>query len=239
MKVCSAKKLLGTGLAALLAGCAALDNERVLNDATVSAIESELDAAGASIGQRTTGTLAPDAVLDQLLPTVGLPANAALPDQRFDLSVKEVPAQALFLGLVKGTPYNIVVHPEVEGNISLDLQQVTVPEVMDVVGNVYGYPVKRSGNLYQVMPGGIRTEVFKINYLDIRRQGSSETRVSSGSVSDIGTGSTTDSSSSNNVDDSSGESASNRGGLVGTQILTQGRSDFLGHLRSNLEILIP
>ena len=38
-------------------------------------------------------------------------------DERFDISVNQVPARAFFLGLVRDTGFNIVVHPEVAGNI--------------------------------------------------------------------------------------------------------------------------
>jgi MSHA biogenesis protein MshL len=218
-------------------GCQSIAPKRSMNDEPVTAITDALEVAKQNAAATSAGMPPPDSVLEGLLPPLTGATSTRAPEPRFDVSVSDANAKALFLGLVKGTPYNVVVHPDVAGEISLDLQNVTVPEVLNVISDIYGYPVERNGSLYQILPAGIRTEVFKINYLNVRRQGSSETRVSSGSVSDSESSNSSNSSGTNSVDDDSG-GGSNGGSLVGTQILTSGRSDFWGELKENLSLLI-
>ena len=127
----------------------------------------------------------PSAVSQALLPpvTVNLPgASAAQPEPRFDLTVNNAPARGFFMSLVQGTPYNMVVDPQVKGHISLSLKSVTIPEVMHIVRDVYGYDYRRTPTGYVVLPRQLQTRIFHVNYLDVERIGKSRTRVSSGEV---------------------------------------------------------
>jgi len=208
-----------------------------MSDEPVTDMKTILEDAKRNANITRQGIAAPNNVIQSLLPPL-IPSEKAVPlESRFDINVKAVNAQSLFFGLVKDTQYNMVVHPEVKGVISLNLQNVTVPEVLSVINDVYGYPVKRNGRMYQILPAGIRTEVFKVNYLNIRRQGLSETRVSSGSVSATESNNSNNSSGTNSIDDDQ-SNRSQGGRLVGTHIVTAGQSDFWGELKQNLVMLI-
>ncbi|WP_018953476.1 pilus (MSHA type) biogenesis protein MshL [Thioalkalivibrio sulfidiphilus] len=122
----------------------------------------------------------PPEVTEALLPPLALPETRAPAEPRFDIDVTDVSARAFFMGLVKDSPYNMVVHPSVEGQISLTLSGVTIPEVMDVVRQVYGFEYERHRTGYLVMPARLQARIFHVNYLNLRRDGESQTRVSSG-----------------------------------------------------------
>ncbi|MEX1266080.1 MAG: secretin N-terminal domain-containing protein, partial [Woeseia sp.] len=112
---------------------------------------------------------------------------AAVPDEvRFNVNSSNTDAGEFFMALVDGTEHNIVVHPDVTGQISLTLKNVTVDEVLDVVSDVYGYAYRRSSAGYVVLPASVQSRIFQIDYLNLQRSGSSRTRVSSGQVSEGG-----------------------------------------------------
>lgn len=129
---------------------------------------------------------------------------------RFDVSVRDVPAQAFFLGLVNGTGINLVVHPDVSGSVTLDLKNVTVDEVLRVTRDIYGYEYKRDRNIYTVYANALRTEVFQINYLDVQRVGVSDTSVVIGQ----GQSSGNNNNSNSNSNTGGGNNASSGGEMA-------------------------
>lgn len=137
-------------------------------------------------------------------------------EPRFDITADDTTARSFFMSLVSGTPYNMVVHPSLTETISLSLKNVTVDEVMKTVHNVYGYEYRRTQSGYEVLPAKIRTKIFKVNYLNVSRTGSSNISVSAGQVGTSGASTTTG----------------------GSQMTTSSEADFWPGLQSTLESMI-
>src|SRR3990167_8041275 len=71
----------------------------------------------------------PSEVRNALLPRLALqqPKGVKNPNQ-FNVAAKDVPAKSFFMGLVEGTPYNMIIDPKVSGTITLNMQSVTLDE---------------------------------------------------------------------------------------------------------------
>jgi MSHA biogenesis protein MshL len=180
----------------------------------------------------TPATPPPPEVAAALLPPlrVELPREAV--EQRFDINVQGARAREFFLGLVAGTPYNMVVHPAVDGEITLTLKGVTVGEVLEAVRAVYGYEYEKTASGFHILPARLASRVYTVNYLNVQRSGHSQTRVSSGQVSETPNG------------DGGGDSDSNSGGSETQQgpaaslIRTDSASDFWQELTAALKTLV-
>lgn len=176
----------------------------------------------------------PPDVTQSLLPPLAVPPLPERPDEpRFDVSVERVPARQFFIGLVEGTPYNIVVHPDVKGRVSLSLRNVTVRQVLDVARNVYGYEWYETPAGFEVQARGLRTRVFEVSYLDVHRDGESNTRVSSGQVSDRAGGIGEDGEQPVAVIGPEGP-----GAVSGSMIATHSKADLWEDLRASLELIV-
>ncbi|MGZ4998094.1 MAG: secretin N-terminal domain-containing protein [Methylobacter sp.] len=129
---------------------------------------------------------APSAITDALIPDFNqtlATSQATAQQTRLNISVNEVNAREFFMGLVVDTDENMLVHPEVTGTISLELKNVTIPQVLDAVQKVYGYDYKKNDMGYIIYPATLQTKTFKIDRLDLLRIGNSNTTVSSGKQS--------------------------------------------------------
>jgi len=119
-----------------------------------------------------------------LLPPMQLDLPKAQPvESRFDLAVTNAPANQVFMALVSGTRYSMLLSPEVGGTVSLNLKNVTIREALETLRDLYGYDFRFQGTRITVLPNSMQTRVFQVNYLAGRRQGASDVRVTSSSIS--------------------------------------------------------
>ena len=213
-------------LCSLAMGCGALAPRDALR---LDSIEQALQSLES--GLRQTATIEDEQAsqaADVAIPEVEVPLEAP----RFDLSCSEAPVRSFLRSLVKDTNYNIVVHPDVKGTVSLELTQVTLTDVMNVIREVYGLDYVLEGNVYRVYPDTLRTEIFRLNYLNIARSGRSEVQVSAGKV--------TDSNGQNRGDaygTDYGGGSSQQEDVVGTVVNTEAEADLWSEVRTTLEAL--
>jgi len=240
----------------LLSSCAhqnaLLQSPQANNTSSIDQINDTLDQAlisqehkaetstPQSLSTQTPPPVVPDNVVNALTPTM-MPDRTAKKRKRnkisrFDIGVNELPAADFFAGLVEGTKLNIVVHPDVAGTISLQLKDVSVTEVLEITRDIYGYEFERKGRLIKIFPLGLRTEIFEINYLNIKRTGNSETRVSSGQITAGGSGTSSSGDSDGSSSDSSSSDQSSGG--TGTKINTQSENYFWRNLEKTLKLIV-
>jgi MSHA biogenesis protein MshL len=190
-------------------------------------IDTELDAAV----KASTQTEVYDALLPPL-PAAAVPADSAASEAKFDLSVNNTPAQQVFMAIVSGTRYSMLLHPDIEGNISLNLKDVTVFDALESIREMYGYEYKIDGTRIYIQPLGLQTRIFHVNYLTGQREGKSSLRVSSGSVSD-------NPSSSTGATGVATSSTSNRGAaLDSSKVSMTSSADFWDELSKSLAAIV-
>ena len=164
-------------LLAVLAGCG---TSQPRPDVVRENIGTEIDQA---VNNRKSNEAAEKALLAPL--TIELPRQEVT-EPRFDLSIVNAPAVQVFMAIVSGTRYNMLVGPEVAGNITVNLKDVTVKEALESIRELYGYEFSIKGNRISIQPNTLQTRVFQVNYLASRRQGATELRVTSSSISGSG-----------------------------------------------------
>ncbi|WP_421348396.1 pilus (MSHA type) biogenesis protein MshL [Aeromonas veronii] len=187
-------------------------------------------------------TALPKSVQSELLQLNRPQIPVGMPEKRLRIAAHDVEAVEFFGSLFKGSRYSVAVHPGVAGLVSVELKDVTLPEVLAVVGDMYGFDVQRKGNVFHIYPAGLRTETIPVNYLMMSRRGLSRTSVSTGGVtandSNNSSDSSFDSASNNNSTNNSSGNNSNGNSSNGTRIETDTNSDYWTDLRDSLQTLI-
>ncbi len=237
-----------TLVAILLSACQNTPPEPVEAKAVLADARQQIEAAEAS--QQAAPSQPPQTVLDELMPELANEEaqlrQSLLSESRFDVSANKVPAKAFFTSLVADTLYSVALHPDVSGDISLNLKNATLAETLEVVAAIYGYDIRKRGNVMHVYPAGLRTETFTLDYLHMQRLGVSRTTITSTRLSDDNNRSGSNnnvsgSSSSSSISDSSSDSSNSSFGnnsSGGTRIQTETNSYYWKELEELLMSLI-
>ncbi|HEY1147599.1 MAG TPA: pilus (MSHA type) biogenesis protein MshL [Pseudoduganella sp.] len=230
-------------VAAALAACSASPPRDAYDKITEQMAAATKPAAAAQ----------PPAVADALVPPVSalatqLPKAREVMEERFNVSFNNVPARTFFNSLVAGTRYNMLVHPDVSGNISANLRDVTLVEALDAVRELYGYDYRIEGTKVYIRPLTIQTRMFQVNYLTSQRRGMSNLRVSSTSVADQTNNQNNNNNNNyqnqnNNQQNDNGNNGNNGNGNNNRQrdssnVVTTSDADFWKELKASLEAIV-
>lgn len=228
------KILLSLLIPAVFGGCAMPASKQE----TFDLIKSEMGKAAAASKVKPADA---DVVSASLLPalTLDLPPARKPMEERFNLNFSNAPAAQFFMGIVSGTRYNMLVHPDVSGSISANLKDVTLFEALDAIRELYGYDYKVEGSRIYIKPLSLQTRVFQINYLAASRKGSSDIRVTSGSISDsVGASNSNANQPGQNSAQGNNSSGNNAAqASTSSKISTTSNNDFWSELKMSLELL--
>ena len=223
-------------LLAAMSGCASqqVPASRMPASATMDRIHEEMRAATAKEAPKPVAR--PEAVDRALLPP--LQAEAAKPpvppEPRFDLTVSNAPAQQVFLQIVSGTRYSMLVPPDLSGTIAINLKNVTVREALDALRDLYGYEYRIQGTRIHIQPNTLQTRIFQVNYLAGKRKGTTDMRVTSGSIQSNGT----PSSGSTSTTPASPNGTATGSAVQSSRIATENDNDFWAELRETLGAIV-
>ena len=232
---------------------AAVAGALLLTGCQTSSQHETYDAIGKEMAKAQARPAAPPAVDDAVAAALLPPASALasqLPkarpalEERFNVAFNNVPAQQFFRSIVAGTRYNMLVHPEVSGNISANLKDVTIAETLEAIRDMYGYDYRIDGTRITIRPLTMQTRMFQVNYLTAKRRGTSNLRVSSTSVADAGrdgTGNRNNNGSgqgNQGTDSGSNTLGGNNVQLDSTDIRTTSDNDFWSELKAALEAIV-
>lgn len=229
-------------IALLLTSCA---SEPKYVGATFDQMTQELKNAADAKSKAAT-----NAIGQAMLPPLQLDAPVAAQnvEPRFDLAVSNAPANQVFMALVTGTRYSMLVAPDVTGTVTVNLKNVTVREALETLRELYGYEFKLQGTRIYIQSNALQTRVFQVNYLAGRRQGQSDVRVTSSSISASASGasssntsgSTSSGSPASGAPAGTGGTGSNLGnsGAQSSRIFTSSDSDFWRELGQALTSIV-
>ncbi|OSM01710.1 putative MSHA-type pilus biogenesis protein MshL [Magnetofaba australis IT-1] len=202
-----------------------METPRIKPDtAPLKAVTQHLDSALGRKNARDHAQAAaeapPEAVLYDLLPPAPTPPLIDS-EPRFELSVEDAPVRQVLRALVAGTQYGLVLHPDVEGSISLTLRKVTVAEGVETICRTLELDCTQTAQGFEVRPRELISRTYHIGFPNIRRSGASTTNVT------IGSGFSTSSSSGDTGTTTSSDK-------TGSNLVTESGSDFWQELAFTL-----
>lgn len=204
-------------------------------------IQNAINSPVTSVKKAPAEFVVPANIQQKMMPAT-MSKSTAMLEKRFDIAANGIDVKSFFSSLVEQTPYSVVFHNDLAGTLSLDLKQVTLSEAIDAVTALYDYRVERDGNILQIFPASLSTETFSFNYLMIKRNGTSQTSISSGGITQNQNGNNSNNNNGNSNNGNSFSNSSSNGqngnGVNGTYIESQTETDYWTELEATLSNLI-
>ncbi len=152
-------------------------------------------------------------LMEQPAPQGAIPApvrqSAVMPPPRpapktetYSVVVNDVPVRELLFALARDAKINVDIHPGIEGNVTLNALNQTLPQLLNRVSKQVDMRYELDGPNLAVMPDTPYLKQYKIDYLNMSRDATSNvsiaTQIATTGAANIGSGSSGGGSQSTN-----------------------------------------
>ncbi|MGH8864586.1 MAG: secretin N-terminal domain-containing protein, partial [Burkholderiales bacterium] len=173
----------------------------------------------------------PKAVNEKILPPVTVsefvpPPKPLVKVPTYSVVVQEVPVKELLFALSRDTKQNIDVHPGIQGLVTLNAIDETLPAILERIAQQTNLRYRTEGRTIIVVPDTPYFKTYRINYVNMSRDTASSMGVS-GEISGSSVG-------------AAGQSGGGQGtsGTSNTKVDTKSNNNFWEVLRQNIESIL-
>jgi MSHA type pilus biogenesis protein MshL len=152
-------------------------------------------------------------------PFVPLPQAKSKPTT-YSVVVHEVPVKELLLALARDTKENIDIHPGLQGLVSLNAIDETLPAILERITKQVNMRYRTEGRTIVVSPDTPYLKTYKVNYVNMVRETTSSISVSG------------------QISSGSGDVQVESGGTSQTAVRSTSKNDFWEVLRQNIESIL-
>ena len=114
------------------------------------------------------------------------PPQPAVKPQTYSVVVNEVPVKELLNALARDTRQNIDIHPQLQGLVSLNAMEETLPAILERISHQVNMRFRHEGGTIIVSPDTPYMKTYRVNYVNVTRNISSTVNVSG----EVGSGDT-------------------------------------------------
>ena len=158
------------------------------------------------------------------------PPVPAVKPQTYSVVVNEVPVKELLNALARDTRQNIDIHPALQGLVSLNAIDETLPAILERLSRQLNIRYKQEGNTLLVMPDTPYMRVYRVNYVNVTRNITSTVNVT-GEVGGVAGGGA--------AGGGSGGAGGGAGGAGSrTTVSSTTSNDFWEQLRDNIRAIL-
>lgn len=152
--------------------------------------------------------------------------------EAISLSLREADVKDVLRGIAKETRYNVVIEPDVEGACTVDLNNVVLCKALEYVLEPLGYMYRIDDRTIYVSKPKLETRIFTINYVALKKVGTS-TVIGTIGGSSGGTSGTSSGGTSGGTSGTSGP-----GEIKAVEVKTDTESDMWKTLEENVKGLL-
>ncbi|HEV2008504.1 MAG TPA: secretin N-terminal domain-containing protein [Burkholderiales bacterium] len=163
------------------------------------------------------------------------PPRPAVKPPTYSVVVSEVPVKELLFALARDTKQNVDIHPGLQGLVSLNAINETLPAILERVSKQVNLRYRIEGNTIIVSPDSPFMKTYKVNYVNMTRETTSTIGVSGQIQGATGGGTTAGAAGASG---GAGSGASGQTNASNTVVKTVSNNNFWESLRDNIRAIL-